>query len=46
MMNWSNPVRAASAQNWLGVAPAEVKRRHVLSPFTGGASSTLTGAAQ
>jgi len=46
MMSWSNPVRAASAQNWLGVAPAEVKRRYVLSPFTGGASSIHTGAAQ
>lgn len=46
MMSWPNPVRAASAPNWLGVAPAEVKRRHVLSPFTGGASSNHTGATQ
>jgi len=32
MMCWSNPVRAASAQNWLGVAPAEVKRCRVFVP--------------
>jgi len=45
-MCWSNPVRAASAQNWLGVAPAEVKRRRVSVLRMGGASSTATGAAQ
>jgi hypothetical protein len=43
MMSWSNPVRALNAQNWLGVAPAELKRRQVSALFTGGASSTPTG---
>lgn len=42
MMSWSNPVRAASAQNWLGAAPAELKRRRVLV-LHGGASSSLLG---
>ena len=46
MMGWSNPVRAASAPNWLGVAPAEVKRRRVSVLRIGGASSTPTGATQ
>jgi hypothetical protein len=46
MMGWSNPVRAASAQNWLGVAPAEVKRRRVSALRTDGASSTHIGATQ
>ena len=46
MMGWSNPVRAASALNWLGVAPAEAKRRRVSVLLTGGASSTPTGAKQ
>lgn len=46
MMSWSNPVRAASALNWLGVAPAEAKRRRVSVLRTDGASSTPTGAAQ
>lgn len=46
MTSWSNPVRAASAQNWLGVAPAEVKRRRVSVLLAGGASSTFTGATQ
>ena len=31
-------VRAGTAQNGLGVAPAELKRRQVFSPSTGGAS--------
>jgi hypothetical protein len=46
MMAGSNPVRAASAQNWLGDAPAEAKRRRVFVPRIGGASSTLIGAKQ
>ena len=41
MMSWPNPVRAASAQNWLGVAPAEVKRRRVSVLRTDGASSNF-----
>jgi hypothetical protein len=35
------PVRASNALNWLGVAPAELERRHAVLPRSGGASSNL-----
>jgi hypothetical protein len=41
MMYWANSVRAMDLPNWLGVAPAELERRHVFVLRVGGASSNL-----